>query len=106
MADFKLTYATMFNPPDELHTGFDKAVETFKKNMGKEYGMYINGKEVFADEKLEDRSPVNTDWVLAKMQKGNALTPSRQWRRRARRSPCGAAPRGRSAWNCCAKPHH
>lgn len=72
MADFKLTYATMFNPPDELHTGFDKAVETLKKNMGKEYGMYINGKEVFADEKLEDRSPVNTDWVLAKMQKGNA----------------------------------
>jgi 1-pyrroline-5-carboxylate dehydrogenase len=72
MADFKLTYATMFNPPDELHTGFDKAVETLKKNMGKEYGMYINGKEVLADEKLEDRSPVNTDWVLAKMQKGNA----------------------------------
>lgn len=72
MADFKLTYATMFNPPDELHTGFDNAVETLKKNMGKEYGMYINGKEVFADEKLEDRSPVNTDWVLAKMQKGNA----------------------------------
>jgi hypothetical protein len=28
MADFKLTYATMFNPPDELHSGFDKAVET------------------------------------------------------------------------------
>jgi 1-pyrroline-5-carboxylate dehydrogenase len=72
MADFKLTYATMFNPPDELHTGFDKAVEALKQNMGREYGMYINGKEVFADEKLEDRSPVNTDWVLAKMQKGNA----------------------------------
>jgi 1-pyrroline-5-carboxylate dehydrogenase len=72
MADFKLTYATMFNPPDELHTGFDKAVENLKKNMGKEYGMYINGKEVLADEKLEDRSPVNTDWILAKMQKGNA----------------------------------
>lgn len=72
MADFKLTYATMFNPPDELHTGFDKAVEKLKKTMGKEYGMYINGKEVLADEKLEDRSPVNTDWVLAKMQKGNA----------------------------------
>ena len=23
---FKLTYATMFNPPEELHQGFDKAV--------------------------------------------------------------------------------
>lgn len=72
MADFKLTYATMFNPPEELHTGFDKAVEALKKNMGKEYGMFINGKEVMADEKFEDTSPVNTGWVLAKMQKGNA----------------------------------
>lgn len=72
MADFKLTYATMFNPPEELHTGFDKAVEDLKKNLGKEYGMFINGKEVKADEKFEDHSPVNTDWVLAQMQKGNA----------------------------------
>ena len=72
MADFKLTYATMFNPPDELHTGFDKAVTTLKKNLGKEFGMLINGKDVSADEKYEDRSPVNTDWVLAVMQKGNA----------------------------------
>ncbi len=72
MADFKLTYATMFNPPEELHTGFDNAVEKLKKEMGKEYGMLINGKEVLADDKFDDHSPVNTDWVLAKMQKGNA----------------------------------
>ncbi len=72
MAGFKLTYATMFNPPEELHTGFDKAVETLKKNLGKEYGMIINGRDVFADEKWEDHSPVNTDWVLGRMQKGNA----------------------------------
>ncbi|MFZ5821616.1 MAG: aldehyde dehydrogenase family protein [Chloroflexota bacterium] len=72
MADFKLTYATMFNPPEELHAGFDKAVETLKKNLGKEYGMIINGKDVFADEKFDDYSPVNTDWKLAVMQKGNA----------------------------------
>ena len=72
MADFKLTYATMFNPPDELHTGYDKAVESLKNNLGKEYGMIINGKDVFADEKYDDHSPVNTDWLLAVMQKGNA----------------------------------
>jgi 1-pyrroline-5-carboxylate dehydrogenase len=69
---FKLTYATMFNPPEEMHKGFDKAVATLKQNLGKEYGMIINNKDVFADEKWDDRSPVNTDWVLAKMQKGNA----------------------------------
>ena len=34
--------------------------------------MIIDGKDVFADDKYEDRSPVNTDWVLAVMQKGNA----------------------------------
>ena len=72
MADFKLTYATMFNPPEELHKGFDKAVTKLKANLGKEYPMLIDGKDVFADEKYEDRSPVNTDWVLAVMQKGNA----------------------------------
>ena len=72
MAGFKLTYATMFNPPEELHKGFDKAVEKLKANLGKEYGMIIDGKDVFADEKFEDHSPVNTDWVLASMQKGNA----------------------------------
>ena len=72
MADFRLTYSTMFNPPEELHKGFDKAVGKLKANLGKEYGMIIDGKDVFADDKYEDRSPVNTDWVLAVMQKGNA----------------------------------
>jgi len=72
MAGFKLTYATMFNPPEELHKGFDRAIDKLKANLGKEYGMIIDGKDVFADEKFEDRSPVNTDWVLARMQKGNA----------------------------------
>ena len=72
MADFRLTYSTMFNPPEELHKGFDKAVGKLKENLGKEYGMIIDGKEVFAYDKYEDHSPVNTDWVLAVMQKGNA----------------------------------
>ena len=72
MADFKLTYATMFNPPEELHKGFDRAVGKLKANLGKEYPMLIDGKDVFADDKYEDHSPVNTEWVLALMQKGNA----------------------------------
>jgi 1-pyrroline-5-carboxylate dehydrogenase len=63
----------MFNPPEDLHKGFDKAVATLKQNLGREYAMIIDGKDVFADDKFEDRSPVNTNWVLARMQKGNAL---------------------------------
>ncbi len=72
MAGFRLTYSTMFNPPEEFHKGFDKAVAKLKENLGKEYGMIIDGKDVFADDRYEDHSPINTDWVLAVMQKGNA----------------------------------
>jgi 1-pyrroline-5-carboxylate dehydrogenase len=69
---FKLTYATMFNPPEELHKGFDNAVASLKQNLGREHAMIIDGRDVFADEKWEDHSPVNTEWILARMQKGNA----------------------------------
>jgi 1-pyrroline-5-carboxylate dehydrogenase len=69
---FKLTYATMFNPPEELHTKFEEALSQTRANLGKEYGMIIDNKDVFSDEKFEDHSPINTDWTLAVMQKGNA----------------------------------
>jgi 1-pyrroline-5-carboxylate dehydrogenase len=67
---FKLTYATMFNPPEELHTRFEEALVKVKANLGKEYNMIIGGKERQAAEKFEDRSPVNTDVVLGLFQKG------------------------------------
>jgi len=69
---FKLTYATMFNPPEELHNRFDQALTEVKANLGKEYGMIIDGKECFAEQKFEDRSPANTDVVLGVFQKGAA----------------------------------
>jgi hypothetical protein len=40
---FKLTYATMHTPPQELHDDFDNALEELKASLGKEYPMYING---------------------------------------------------------------
>ena len=67
---FKLTYATMFNPPEELHTRFEEALAAHKASLGHEYGMIIDGKEVFCAEKFEDRSPANTDVVLGVFQKG------------------------------------
>ncbi|HSQ17032.1 MAG TPA: aldehyde dehydrogenase family protein, partial [Anaerolineales bacterium] len=70
--NFKLTYATMFNPPEALHTRFEQALVQVKANLGQEYGMLINGKNHIASSQFEDRSPVNTDWVLGVFQKGNA----------------------------------
>lgn len=68
---FKLTYATMFTTPEELHTQFDKALAAHKVRLGQEYGMLIDGKDVFTPEKFEDRTPTNTDVVLAIFQKGS-----------------------------------
>ena len=68
---FKLTYATMFNPPEALHTNFESALAELKSNLGQEHAMIINGKDVFADEKFEDYSPINREWKLAVLQKGD-----------------------------------
>ena len=67
---FKLTYGTMHNPPQELHINFDKALAELKANPGKEFPMYINGENRFAQEKHKAYSPINTSWHLATFQKG------------------------------------
>src|SRR3990172_6675992 len=71
-SSFKLTYATMFEPPDELHSRFDDALAMIKSTMNKEHRMIIGGREVKADETFEDRSPVNQDWILGRFQKSGA----------------------------------
>jgi 1-pyrroline-5-carboxylate dehydrogenase len=69
-APFKLTYATMYNPPEELHQHFEDALSRAKAELGKEHGLIIGGKERFTKDKFEDRSPANTDLVLGIFQKG------------------------------------
>ncbi len=69
---FELTYATMFNPPEELHTNFEATFANFQETLGKEYPMLIGGEERFSEEKFEVKSPVNTDVVLGVFQKGTA----------------------------------
>ncbi|MDY6873640.1 MAG: aldehyde dehydrogenase family protein, partial [Chloroflexota bacterium] len=71
-SSFKLTYATMFNPPEELHTLYAEAMETLKGKLGQEYPMFINGEERVAAEKYKAVSPINTDLHLATFQKGTA----------------------------------
>jgi len=69
---FKLTYGTMFNPPEELHTRYDEALVQVKARLGQEHAMIIDGQERFAAAKFEDRSPADTDVLLGIFQKGGA----------------------------------
>ena len=69
---FKLTYGTMFNPPEELHTRYDEALVQVKARLGQEHAMIIDGQERFTAAKFEDRSPADTDVLLGIFQKGGA----------------------------------
>ncbi len=69
---FRLTYATMFNPPEELHTGYEAAVEAIKAKLGQDYPMWVDGKDVFTSEKYENRSPINTEMLLGTFQRASA----------------------------------
>nr|NIM97813.1 L-glutamate gamma-semialdehyde dehydrogenase [candidate division Zixibacteria bacterium] len=69
---FVLTYATMFDPPEELHNQFERGLAKVKSEMGQEHAMLIGGEEIKSREKFEDRSPINMDWRLGTFQKGTA----------------------------------
>lgn len=71
MTEYKLTYASMFDPPEELHTRFEEALAEVKANqLGKTHGMMINNKDVYAESIFENRSPINHKWLLANIQAG------------------------------------
>lgn len=69
---FKLTYATMYNPPEELHTRYEAAVQAWKERLGRDYPLRIGGEARYRTAKLEVRSPINRDWLLGTVQKGTA----------------------------------
>ena len=70
--EFKLTYATMFNPPEEMHTQFEAALAKVKASLGQDIGMMIDGKDRFTAEKFEDTNPADTSMMLGVFQKGAA----------------------------------
>jgi 1-pyrroline-5-carboxylate dehydrogenase len=69
---FTLTYSTMFDPPEELHTRFSAAMDAVKQNLGQEIPLIINGEERIVENKYQEYSPINTDLHLVTYQKGGA----------------------------------
>ena len=67
---YKLTYATMFNPPEALHQDYEQALEELKQDLGLEYGMIIKGKDHFSEQKFESINPADYTQVLGIFQSG------------------------------------
>jgi 1-pyrroline-5-carboxylate dehydrogenase len=61
---FKLTYASMYNPPAELHTRFDAAMAEVKAGLGAHHALHIDGQDVAADKYDERRGPIDQRQVL------------------------------------------
>ena len=61
---FRLTYATMFDPPEAMHERFEAALERVSAQLGARHGLYLDGRDVDGRRVAERRSPIDHDVVL------------------------------------------
>ena len=61
---FKLTYATMYDPPEELHTRFESALSRVRATLGARHPLYISGEERLTADSLTKRNPADDAEVL------------------------------------------
>ena len=61
---FKLTYATMFNPPEELHERFDAALARALTRLGSRHDLHVAGVDRGAQRVMEKRNPANRGQLL------------------------------------------
>lgn len=61
---FRLTYATMFEPPEVLHERFDSALEWVKKRLGARHASFANGADLPIQHSVLRLSPIDQSLVL------------------------------------------
>jgi 1-pyrroline-5-carboxylate dehydrogenase len=69
---FKLTYSTMFNPPEALHASFEAALARVKASLGRDHPMWIGGRPRTASAWFEVRSPIDRGLLLGRFPSGSA----------------------------------
>ena len=74
---FKLTYSTMFDPPEEMHSNFEAAVAEVRAGLGATHPMYIDGSDVSCERNAENRSPVDQRLILGHFPVGDAADVDR-----------------------------
>ena len=63
---FRLTYATMYNPPEEMHTRFEKALVAVRNRIPTTHALFIDGKDVPAATTGEHASPIDNRLKLGR----------------------------------------
>lgn len=71
-APFRLTYATMFDPPADLHQRFEVSLARAHRRRGAELPMSVGGQDRGAEQWAQQRSPIQRDWLLGRFPLGTA----------------------------------
>ena len=61
---FRLTYATMFDPPEVLHERFDAALASVRTRLGARHALFLNGADVAPAQYVARPSPIDRDLIL------------------------------------------
>jgi 1-pyrroline-5-carboxylate dehydrogenase len=61
---FRLTYATMFNPPEAMHERFDAALDAVTGILGGTHALFIDGHDVAGAGTAQRASPIDRDCRL------------------------------------------
>ena len=63
---FRLTYASMYNPPSELHERFEAALASVRAGLGQRHALHIDGVDRHAEAEVERHSPIDAALALGR----------------------------------------
>jgi 1-pyrroline-5-carboxylate dehydrogenase len=69
---FKLTYSTMFDPPEEMHARFEAALVEVRAGLGATHPLYIDGEDLLVPEVVAKTNPARRSEVLGYFPVGEA----------------------------------
>jgi 1-pyrroline-5-carboxylate dehydrogenase len=61
---FRLTYATMFDPPEAMHERFEAALAAVRGRLGRRHELHVAGRDVAAGRHATRTSPIDREIVL------------------------------------------
>ncbi len=63
---FKLTYATMFSPPEQMHAAYEAALQQVRAALGQSHHLFIGGKDVPGAAGIGKFNPAKTAELLGR----------------------------------------
>jgi 1-pyrroline-5-carboxylate dehydrogenase len=69
---FRLTYSTMFSPPEELHSSFEAAMARVRARLGASHALHVAGEERRAPHTIVKRNPADQRETLGEFAAASA----------------------------------